>query len=169
MIGAIALATAAAELSALPEEAWHEHENRLHRRLAEGVGALPGIDVARIWSDSAAPIGVVTFRLAGTDPALLAAFLAAEHGVSVRDGRFCAHPLLDRLGWGEGAVRASIGVGTTEEDVDRLLAGLTAWVTGDRAGRYELVDGVWIVLDDPRPVPAGLGLDALAAALSPCS
>nr|WP_255670332.1 aminotransferase class V-fold PLP-dependent enzyme [Aeromicrobium wangtongii] len=169
LIGATALATAAAELSALPEDAWREHENRLHRRLAEGVAALPGIDVARVWSDSAAPIGVVTFRLAGTDPALLAAFLAAEHGVSVRDGRFCAHPLLDRLGWGEGAVRASIGVGTTEEDVDRLLAGLTAWVTGDRAGRYELVDGVWIVLDDPRPVPAGLGLDALAAALSPCS
>jgi hypothetical protein len=89
--------------------------------------------------------------------------------VSVRDGRFCAHPLLDRLGWGAGSVRASIGVGTTEDDVDRLVAGLRAWISGDRRARYETVDGAWVVLDDPRPVPGGLDLDALSAPVSACA
>ena len=57
----------------------------------------------------------------------MAAYLSAEHGIGVRDGRFCAHPLLARLcGKADGpdgddtAVRASIGLGTTAEHVDRL-------------------------------------------------
>jgi len=169
LVGAIALAAAATELTSLAEATVHQHEDALHRRLVDGLAELPGIDVARVWSDSPAPIGVVTFRLAGTEPSLLAAFLAAEHGVSVRDGRFCAHPLLDRFGWGGGAVRASIGAGTDTDDVDRLLAGLRAWVAGERRAQYEQVDGAWVVVDDRRPVPEGLGLGGLATTLSACS
>ena len=36
--------------------------------------------------------------------------IAAEHGIGVRDGRFCAHPLLARLTGGRDAVRASLGL-----------------------------------------------------------
>lgn len=169
LIGAVAIAAAAAALSSLPEAVLHQHEDGLHRRLVTGLAGLPGLEIARVWADSPAPIGVATFRLADTDPALLATFLAAEHGVSVRDGRFCAHPLLDRLGWGAGAVRASIGVGTTADDVDRLVAGIRAWITGQRHVRYEHVDGSWTVVDDPRPAPAGLDLAELAPSLSACA
>ena len=169
LIGAVALSAAATALSSLAEATVEQHEGVLHERLVAGLQELPGIDVARVWSDSAAPIGVVTFRLGDTDPALLAAFLAAEHGVSVRDGRFCAHPLLDRFGWGGGALRASVGAGTTTDDVDRLLAGLRAWVAGERHATYEVVDGAWVVVGDTRPVPDGLDLGGLAATLSACS
>ncbi len=169
LVGVVALAAAAAELAALPEESVTRHEEELHDRLVAGLEQLPGIDVARIWVDSPAPIGVATFRVHDTDPGLLAAFLAAEHGVSVRDGQFCAHPLLARLGWDGGAVRASIGVGTSVEDVDRLLAGLDAWGAGERRADYSRVDGVWVVDDDPRPTPAGIDLGALAATAGACS
>jgi selenocysteine lyase/cysteine desulfurase len=57
--------------------------------------------------------------------------LSGEYGIGVRDGKFCAHPFLRHLlgesggGCEDGtasAVRASIGIGTTEEHVDRLVA-----------------------------------------------
>ncbi|MFI5426917.1 aminotransferase class V-fold PLP-dependent enzyme [Aeromicrobium sp. UC242_57] len=168
LVGAVALAEATEQLAALPEALVREHEETLFHRLVDGLSGIDDIDVARVWSDSATPIGVATFRLRGTAPELVAAFLAAEHGVS-RDGRFCAHPLLDRLAWGAGAVRASIGVGTTIEDIDRLIAGLRAWTSGDIGARYVQVDGVWVVDGDTRPVPQNLDLAALSTTLSACA
>ena len=107
------------------------HERALRERLVDGLAALPGVRLLRIWADSAEPTGVVSFTVAGADPGLVAAYLSAEHGIGVRDGRFCAHPLLARLGVPDGALRASVGVGSTLEDVDRLVAGLDAFL---RAG-----------------------------------
>ncbi len=169
LLGAVALATAARTLASQPESVVAAHESALRTRLVDGLEALEGVEVVRIWADSAEPIGVVTFRVADVDPGLLAAFLAAEHGVSVRDGRFCAHPLLDRLGWGDGAVRASLGVGSRDDDVDRLLAGIGAWLAGDRRATYESGDGVWVVVGDDRPTPAGIDVDRLAGTASPCT
>ncbi|SKB03874.1 aminotransferase class V-fold PLP-dependent enzyme [Aeromicrobium choanae] len=169
LIGAVALASAAEALSSLPPERVAAHESALRSRLVEGLADVPGAEVARIWTDSAEPIGVVTFRVEGVDPGLLAAFLAAEHGVSVRDGRFCAHPLLDRLGWGEGAIRASVGVGSQAEDVERLLDGVRAWVSGERSAEYRREAGVWVVANDPRPTPASLDVDRLVATAAACA
>ena len=77
-----------------------------------------------------------SFTVAGHPAGSVAAYLSAEHGIGVRDGRFCAHPLLARLcGKADGpdgddtAVRASIGLGTTAEHVDRLVAALHRLVT----------------------------------------
>jgi selenocysteine lyase/cysteine desulfurase len=51
--------------------------------------------------------------------------LYAPYAIGVRDGRFCAHLLLDRLaGRGGTAVRASIGLGPVDEHIDRLLSAL---------------------------------------------
>jgi selenocysteine lyase/cysteine desulfurase len=79
-------------------------------------------------------VGIVTFAVAGVEPAAVSAHLAAEHGIGVRDGQFCAHPLSRRLltdaggragcPLGEYAVRASLGLGSTAEHVDRLIAGV---------------------------------------------
>jgi hypothetical protein len=56
----------------------------------------------------------------------VAQYLSAEHGIGVRDGRFCAHPLLKRLtppsvAPDGAAVRASVGLGSRAADVDRLV------------------------------------------------
>jgi selenocysteine lyase/cysteine desulfurase len=124
VLGAVALAAACDALAGLPAGALADHERALRERLVAGLGALPGVRVLRIWADSAEPTGVVSFTVAGADPGVLAAVLSAEHGIGVRDGRFCAHPLLARLGVPEGALRASVGVGSCRADVDRLVAAL---------------------------------------------
>jgi len=49
-----------------------------------------------------------------------AAELLAEHGVDVRAGMHCAHPLHRRLGL-NGTIRASFGLSNDDEDVARLV------------------------------------------------
>ena len=56
-------------------------------------------------------IGLATFDLEGYRPALLAAILGAEHAIGVA-------PALP------GTVRASFGLATTAQDVDRLVDAL---------------------------------------------
>src|SRR6478609_323829 len=163
VLGAVALAEACDALAALPAGALVAHEQALRERLVDGLAAIPGARVLRLWSDSTDPVGVVAFTLGDHDSGLVAAYLSAEHGIGVRDGRFCAHPLLARVGVTGGAIRASVGVGTTTETVDRLLAGLRAYVGDGPAASYEVVDGCWTVAGDTRPRPAVTGIDAIAA------
>jgi selenocysteine lyase/cysteine desulfurase len=170
VLGAVALAAACAALDDLPPGALEAHERALRERLASGLAGLPGVRVLRIWPDSGEPTGVVGFALhgpdgtAGADPGLVAAYLSAEHGVGLRDGRFCAHPLLVRLGVPGGALRASVGVGTTAADVDRLLAGLAAFLADGPSVAYAVVDGRWQPADDPRPLAGLAGADPGAVA-----
>ncbi|SDE57748.1 Selenocysteine lyase/Cysteine desulfurase [Blastococcus fimeti] len=156
VLGAVALAAACEALAGLPAGALEEHERALRDRLSEGLTALPGVRLLRIWADSEEPTGVVGFIVDGADPGLLAAYLSAEHGIGVRDGRFCAHPLLARLGVPEGALRASVGVGSTLDDVDRLVDAVAEFLARGPGNRYELGSGRWQPVGDPRPL-AGLG------------
>ncbi|MCU1432620.1 MAG: aminotransferase class [Actinotalea sp.] len=162
VLGAIALAEACAALSALPPGALEEHEEALRSRLVDGLERLDGVEVLRIWPDSEAPLGIVAFTVADHDAGLVAAYLSAEHGIGVRDGRFCAHRLLQRLGASHGALRASVGVGTSSEAVDRLLEGLAAFLEHGPQAEYAVVDHGWAVVGDTRPLPTIHGLDALA-------
>ena len=168
VIGAIALAAACDALAALPAGALAAHEGALRTRLVAGLERIDGVRVLRIWTDAAEPVGVVAFDVAGHDPGLVAAYLAAEHGIGVRDGRFCAHPLLARLGVPAGAVRASVGVGTEPAAVDRLVAAVDAYLARGPQASYAVVDGCWTVLDDPRPLLQIHGLAALAPTAAAC-
>ena len=56
------------------------------------------------------------------------------------------------------AVRASIGLGTTAEHVDRLVTALHALVTRGPGWTYAPVDGRWAPTPDPRDAdPLGVG------------
>jgi selenocysteine lyase/cysteine desulfurase len=156
VLGAVALAAACDALAALPDGALAAHERALRERLVAGLGTLPGVRLLRIWADSAEPTGVVSFTVDGADPGLVAAYLSAEHGIGVRDGRFCAHPLLARLGVPGGALRASVGVGSTLADVDRLIAALEQYLTDGPQVAYARVAGRFQPVDDPRPVASDL-------------
>ncbi|MFN8077643.1 MAG: aminotransferase class V-fold PLP-dependent enzyme [Kineosporiaceae bacterium] len=172
VLGAAALAAACQALGSLPEGALEAHEAALTARLLDGLAQLPGVSPLQIWEDSTDRAGVVGFRVEGHDPARVAAYLSAEHGIGVRDGRFCAHPLLSRLGTGDGALRASVGVGSRAEDVDRLVAALRTLLTTGESWTYAEVDGRWAPSPDTRPAPAFLGVPVLsgtpAAGASPC-
>jgi selenocysteine lyase/cysteine desulfurase len=145
VIGVVALAAACRALLALGMDAVAAHERSLAIRLRTGLERVPGLELLTQWAPGTVDrVGVATFNLAGYRDPLLAAILGAEHGIGVRHGCFCAHPLMTHLlGVPDaearrlhaelragrepqlpGAVRASLGLGSTAEDVDRLVAAL---------------------------------------------
>jgi selenocysteine lyase/cysteine desulfurase len=127
VLGAAALAAACQEIAELGG-AVLEHEIALTEMLRAGLSSIDGVRIVELFDDSADTVGVVSFVVAGRRSADVSQYLSSEHAIGVRDGRFCAHPLLRRLGHGDGAVRASLGLGTTSEDVDLLLSALNAYV-----------------------------------------
>ncbi len=143
VIGALAIAAACRALRAAGPEALVERERALVRRALDGLAAVDGVRVLSLFGGRAERVAVVSFTVAGWDGARLAAALSAEHGIGVRDGLFCAHPLLRTLlgdpaagrrpaaggpaapaAGPRGAVRMSFGAGTPDEHVDRFLAAL---------------------------------------------
>jgi len=153
VLGVAAIARAVQALAELDETEWLRHEASLRTRLLEGFAALPGVTVHRIFSDSSDPVGVVSFSVADVPSRLLATYLSAEWGIGVRDGKFCAHPLLARLGVDEPALRASFGLGSTTADVDALLNAVRSYLADGPVAEYELEDGQWSVKGDSRPRP----------------
>ena len=125
VLGAAALAAACRTLGPVLDDAAPAHERALLDRLVDRLDEIPGVTRLRIWPDCPDRVGVVSFTVDPYPAGLVAAYLSAEHGIGVRDGRFCAHPLVERLTTeAEGAVRASLGIGTTADDVDRLADAL---------------------------------------------
>lgn len=166
VLGAAAIAAACRALTEIGDDHLRRHEWRLRTRLLSRLAALPDITVLSIFDDCADAVGVVGFTVAGYDAGLVAAYLSAEHGIGVRDGAFCAHPLAARLGLSGGALRASFGAGSGSDDIDRLLSALRSLLQDGPRHRYELVDGRYQPVGDPRPKPSWL--DTLDAAADPC-
>ncbi|WP_043646997.1 aminotransferase class V-fold PLP-dependent enzyme [Nocardia thailandica] len=163
VLGAAAIAAACEAIAAIDPADLLAHETFLAERLRAGLRDLPGVGLVRIWSDSPDTVGIVCFTVDGFAPGQVAAYLSAEHAIGVRDGRFCAHPLLARLDLPGGALRASIGLGTTADHVDRLVAAVTTLVTDGPAWDYTATDGLW----NPTPETRPLGPDSPAGA-APC-
>ena len=153
VIGVAALARAVQELGRLDLDGWYSHEARLRQRLVSGLSSIEGVRIHQIFEDSVDPVGVVSFSVDGVESRLLATYLSAEWGIGVRDGKFCAHPLLAKLGVAEPALRASFGVGSTDADADALVEALTAFRTTGPTAAYTLVDGQWSLETDSRPRP----------------
>ena len=169
VLGAAALAAACRAVADLPDGSLEAHETELRTRLVDGLRALRRVRVLQIWPDSTERIGVVAFSVDGHDSGRVAAYLSAEHGIGVRDGRFCAHPLLARLGYGEGAVRASLGLGSSSDDVDRLIDALAQLLAAGESWDYALDGGRWVPCPDPRPAASWLPATGPAGAgSSPC-
>jgi selenocysteine lyase/cysteine desulfurase len=153
LVGAVSLGSAFRALEALGFEAVREHELALYGQLLEGLHRL-GIHELRIWPELRDVVGVASFNVTGYRPDLVAAYLSAEHGIGVRGGKFCAHPLLERFGLSDsGAVRVSIGLGTGSDDVDALIHALELLLDRGPAWQYTSVDGY--ASPDPDPRPAG--------------
>jgi selenocysteine lyase/cysteine desulfurase len=149
--GAVSLGAAFDALRAIGFDAIREHETVLYDRLLAGLRRL-GIEVLRIWPGHRDLVAVASFSVPGYPADLVAAYLSAEHGIGVRGGKFCAHPLLERFGLADGgAVRASIGLGTSSDDVDALLAALEHLISTGPDWHYTAVDGYLSPDPDPRP------------------
>jgi selenocysteine lyase/cysteine desulfurase len=151
LVGAVSLGAAFQALNELGFDAITGHEQDLHGHLLDGLGQL-GIEPLRVWPGHTDLVGVVSFNVPGYRADLVAAYLSAEHGIGVRGGKFCAHPLLQRFGLGDtGAVRASIGLGTSTDDVDAILRAIEILVADGPSWDYVAVDGYLSPNPDPRP------------------
>ncbi|MCX2746558.1 aminotransferase class V-fold PLP-dependent enzyme [Arthrobacter sp. MI7-26] len=171
VLGAATLARATQVIASLDHEEWHAHEAAIRTHLVDGLNAIDGVTVHQIFSDTDPQdtIGVVNFSLHGYDAGLVAAYLAAEHGIGLRDGRFCAHPLLKRLGLPSGSLRASFGVGSRLEDATRLIAGIQALKSNGLGWDYVVDAGRWVPANDHRSYPEWAPNTPGTAGAAPCS
>ena len=140
VVGAVALGVACDTLAAAGMDRIAAEERDLANLARQRLAAIDGFEHYSVWADDHPRTGLLTFNLTGVPYDLLAAVLSAEHGIGIRHGCFCAHPLMVRLlhvaddevdrlltemraGHHErlpGAARMSLGLGSTIADIDAL-------------------------------------------------
>jgi selenocysteine lyase/cysteine desulfurase len=157
LVGAVALASACQALAAYGLERLAAEEAELYAYAWSRLASIPGLELYTMWDSTHPHIGVLTFNLAGFTSAKLAVILSAEYGISVRAGSFCAQPFMRHLlrtdyhgtipagdaapgssqGCLSGAVRLSIGLGTTREDIDYTADALAAIAVDGPRWQYD--------------------------------
>ena len=118
---AIGFAAALRWLDGIGKDATAAHEREITAYALERLAEVPRL---RVFGPAPSPrrLGPVSFELDGVHAHDVAEILD-RHGVAVRAGHHCAQPLMERLGVAATA-RASFGVYTTTEEIDRLIEGL---------------------------------------------
>ncbi|MFF4529904.1 aminotransferase class V-fold PLP-dependent enzyme [Streptomyces sp. NPDC001407] len=156
VIGAYAIASACKALREAGFDRLVERERQLVAAVREGLARVPGVRVLSLFGDDAPRVGVLSFVVDGWNSSHFAAALSAEYGIGVRDGLFCAHPLVRTLLGGEGdapgecgapegqslnAVRVSFGAGTPDEHVERFVGAVGELVTHGARWNYRTEGG----------------------------
>jgi cysteine desulfurase / selenocysteine lyase len=128
---AVGLGAAVEWMQSLDWQAAQDHEQRLTRRLLDG---LAGISRVRVLGplDTKDRRGVVTFSVEGVSAGDVCRHLDGW-GVALRGGHHCAQPLLRAFGV-EGAARASLSPYTVDADITALLDGIDE-LTSTKASR----------------------------------
>ena len=102
----------------------HERSMALLERLWQGLSAVDGVTLYGPQPD-AARTSTLSFTVAGV-PSSEAARRLAEQGVFVSHGDFYAMTVVERLGLApEGLIRAGCACYTTEDEIDRLIDGVS--------------------------------------------
>ncbi|MGP3988559.1 aminotransferase class V-fold PLP-dependent enzyme [Streptomyces sp. 3N207] len=160
VIGAYAVASACRALTEAGFDRLVAREEELLGRLRTGLADVPEVKVLSLFGEDADRVGVASFVVDGWNSSHFAAALSAEYGIGVRDGLFCAHPLLRTLLGQEGdtpgecgapeaapgerslnAIRVSFGAGTPDEHVDRFVAAVRELVRDGARWTYRTEDG----------------------------
>lgn len=152
MLGIVTLAGALSNLSRLDMARVQAKEQALLRYALSRLDTVPGLKMyGAPPSDEVRRVGCLAFNLQGMGHASVATALNDGHNVAVRNGCFCAHPYVRHLlkkEWHEldlnalehmdddamahavsehqGMVRASLGLYSTQEDIDALVMGLSS-------------------------------------------
>ncbi len=171
LVGAVALAAACRALSAFGMARIAAEEAELYDYARRLLSAVPGLDLYTLWDHTYPHIGVFAFNLRGYPHGKLAAILSAEYGISVRSGSFCAHPFIQHLVAGSdhavgvaecgsaaptaGAVRLSMGLRTTYEEIDYTVDALRAVAAAGPLWQYGQcpTTGEYLPVPDPRAWP----------------
>lgn len=117
---AIGLGVACDYLLGIGLDAIREHETVLTRYAIRQLADIPGMTLYGPPPEDRC--GVVAFSIDGVHPHDIGSILD-ETGVCVRAGHHCTQPLHVRLGI-DASARASLYLYNTEQDIDRLVAGI---------------------------------------------
>ncbi|GAC1347719.1 MAG: cysteine desulfurase [Acetobacteraceae bacterium] len=115
ILEAIGLGAAIDYVNAIGFEAIAAHEAALTEHALARLGAIPDLRVLGAAQDRG---GVFSFTMKGAHAHDVATLLDRQ-GIAVRAGNHCAEPLMRRLGV-DSSARASIGIYTTEAEIDVL-------------------------------------------------
>lgn len=97
----------------------HEWEVELLNYLTPRMEEIPGL---RIYGTSPEKGGIISFGIEGAHSLDIGTLLDLK-GIAIRTGHHCAQPVMRHFGI-PGTARASFGLYTSYEDVDRFLVGL---------------------------------------------
>jgi selenocysteine lyase/cysteine desulfurase len=160
VIGVYSIASACKALTEAGFDSLVERERHLIAKVRAGLAEVPEVRVLSLFGDDAPRVGVISFVVDGWNSSHFAAALSAEYGIGVRDGLFCAHPLVrtllgsDPQDPGEcgapeaepgerslNAIRVSFGAGTPDEHVDRFVRAVRELVTHGAKWQYRTESG----------------------------
>ncbi|MFF3287455.1 aminotransferase class V-fold PLP-dependent enzyme [Streptomyces sp. NPDC003023] len=160
VIGVYSIASACKALTEAGFEALVAREQHLIAKVRAGLAEVPEVRVLSLFGDDAPRVGVISFVVDGWNSSHFAAALSAEYGIGVRDGLFCAHPLVrtllgsDPQDVGEcgapeavpgerslNAIRVSFGAGTPDEHVERFVRAVRELVRDGAQWKYRTEDG----------------------------
>jgi selenocysteine lyase/cysteine desulfurase len=143
--GSIAMGLIAETLMKIGMDTIAKREHELTTLLLDSLAEVPGVVVYGATDPRSVPrAGVVSFNVTGLHHGLVAAYLNDFENIAVRNGCFCAQPYIqtllgvdevrvqqcaDEQAMGDrrnipGMVRASLGVYSTEEDIEALTDAL---------------------------------------------
>jgi selenocysteine lyase/cysteine desulfurase len=160
VIGVYSIASACKALTEAGFDRLVAREQQLVTRVREGLAGVPQVKVLSLFGDDAPRVGVISFVVEGWNSSHFAAALSAEYGIGVRDGLFCAHPLVrtllgsDPQDPGEcgapeaepgerslNAIRVSFGAGTPDEHIERFVRAVKELVSEGAQWKYRTEDG----------------------------
>lgn len=126
LLGILGLAEGVDYILAKGMEAIHRREAALLTRLRDG---LAGVRRVRLYcaNNLSNHVGVLTANVEGVHPSDAGAILDGDFNIAVRVGLHCAPLVHEDIGTSDrGAVRFSLGMFNTEEDVDRAVEAMAS-------------------------------------------
>ncbi|MER5743650.1 aminotransferase class V-fold PLP-dependent enzyme [Streptomyces sp. NPDC002225] len=160
VIGVYSIASACRALTEAGFENLVAREQALVAAVRAGLAEVPQVKVLSLFGDDAPRVGVISFVVEGWNSSHFAAALSAEYGIGVRDGLFCAHPLVRTLLGSDpeqvgecgapeaepgerslNAIRVSFGAGTPEEHIERFVRAVKELVSEGAQWKYRTEGG----------------------------
>lgn len=160
VIGVYSIAAACKALNEAGFDSLVARERHLIAKVRGGLAEVPAVRVLSLFGDDAPRVGVISFVVDGWNSSHFAAALSAEYGIGVRDGLFCAHPLVRTLLGSEpqepgecgapeaapgerslNAIRVSFGAGTPDEHVERFVRAVKELVADGAKWQYRTEEG----------------------------
>ncbi|MET9657013.1 aminotransferase class V-fold PLP-dependent enzyme [Streptomyces sp. NPDC006510] len=160
VIGVYSIASACKALTEAGFDDLVAREQYLVDAVRTGLAGVREVKVLSLFGDDAPRVGVISFVVEGWNSSHFAAALSAEYGIGVRDGLFCAHPLVrtllgsDPQEVGEcgapeaepgerslNAIRVSFGAGTPDEHIERFVRAVRELVSEGAQWKYRTEDG----------------------------